>query len=240
MNIENHIAKKTLGIFSLTCCEGCQFAMMKDYDEFKKLMTYYNVINFRLGQDENSDGPFDIALVEGTPESEREISLLKEIRRESKIVIAIGSCAILGGIQSERNRLPKKYIGKNNVKSVDEIIKIDYKIPGCPISQKEIIKCLCDLHFGKIFRLPDLAVCFECRKKENICLLKNGKACLGPISRAGCDAVCINGGEMCIGCRGKTTQANFEKIREQLHPIVGEEETENLLSIFGKVEENED
>lgn len=230
------LLKKRLGIFSLTCCEGCQFALLKDYIEFQKVLAYYDIINFRLAQEANLPGPFDVVLIEGTPESVREIKLLRDIRKESNIVIAIGSCAILGGIQSERNRLPKKYIGSEKVKTIKDVIKVDHEIPGCPIDNTETIKYLLDLYFGKNIELPDYSVCFECRQNENVCLIKTKKPCLGPVTRGGCNAICINGGEACLGCRGATDQANFEKLRETLKPLADNEEIENMLTIYGNYE----
>ena len=126
MTEENHYGiKKTLAIFSLTCCEGCQFELLKDFEAFAKLLNFYDLKNFRLGQEINLDGPFDIALVEGNPESEDELKLLREIRKSSKTVVALGACAHLGGIQSERNHLPQKVTSKDKVRRLADIIKID-------------------------------------------------------------------------------------------------------------------
>lgn len=230
------IIKKTLGIFSLTCCEGCEFALLKDYSNFNNLLNFYDLKNFRMGQEINLPGPFDISLVEGTPESLGEYKFLHEIRRQSKILIALGACADLGGIQSQRNHLPKKLIDRPLVKTLREVVRVDYVIPGCPIDNTEAIQILLDLYWGKIVRLPDHAVCFECRQNENECLIKNGKPCLGPITRAGCDSICVNAGESCLGCRGPLAQANFYKIKEVLKPILEDEEIENWLTIYGPYE----
>lgn len=230
-------SRKSLGIFSLTCCEGCQFALLKDFETFEKLTGFFDIKSFRLGQENNDDCFFDVALVEGTPESIEELKHLRNIRKISKIVVAIGSCAHLGGIQSERNRLPKKYIGKEKVQKLSDLIKIDYFIPGCPISGDEIVSALLDIYWGKKFRPKDYAVCFECKKNENDCLIKNGQPCLGPVTRGGCNSVCINGGESCFGCRGALDQANFDKLREILTPMIGEENLNNMLTIYGDIEE---
>jgi coenzyme F420-reducing hydrogenase gamma subunit len=234
--MSDHLPKKSLGIFSLTCCEGCQFALLKDFDDFEKLTNFYEVKSFRLGQEKNDECFLDVALIEGTPESEEEIVHLKNIRRVSGVVIAIGACANLGGIQSERNRLPKKFIGKDKVKRVSDLIKVDFAVPGCPIAHREIASALLDIYWGKKFRPKDYGVCFECRKNENSCLIKDGVACLGPVTRGGCDSVCVNGGQSCFGCRGALDQANFHKLKEMLNPMIGEEETNNILTIYGDVE----
>lgn len=228
--------KKTLAIFSLTSCEGCQFELLSHYDHFNALLNFFDVKNFRLGQEENLPGPFDVALIEGSPDSEKQIKLLKEIRKQTKTIVAIGACAHMGGIQSQRNRLPQNIISKQHVKSVPEIIKTEFIVPGCPISHSELIRCLMDCYWGKKFVLPDLSVCFECRQKENKCLLKNNKPCLGPITRAGCGSICVSHGEACLGCRGPVEQANFEKLRKILGTMLEEEEIYNWLTLYGDYE----
>ena len=228
--------KKTLAIFSLTSCEGCQFEALNNFEAFGQLLDFFEIKNFRLGQEENLPGPFDIALVEGSPEGKEQINLLRTIRKSSKIVVIIGACAHLGGIQSERNYLPSGLTNKENVSPVSKHIKVDYIIPGCPINHRELYRCLLDLYWGKIFNLPDLAVCFECRQNENECLLRNDKPCLGPITRSGCNSICVNNGESCLGCRGVTPQANILKMKEVLGTMIEKEEIDKFMSIYGKLD----
>lgn len=228
--------KKSLAIFSLTSCEGCQFELLSFYDHFNALLNFYDVKNFRLGQEENLPGPFDVAIIEGSPDSKKQIDFLKQVRKNTKVIIAIGACAHMGGIQSQRNSLPPNIISKDNVRSVPEVIRADFVVPGCPISHTELYKCLMDIYWGKNFVLPDTAVCSECRENSNKCLIKNHKPCLGPITRAGCDSICINSGEACLGCRGPVDQANFKKMREILGTMLEEEEIKNWLTIYGDYE----
>ncbi|HLC43612.1 MAG TPA: hypothetical protein VJK08_00580 [Patescibacteria group bacterium] len=171
------------------------------------------------------DKNFDLAIIEGHPSTDRQIDLAKTIRRHAKIVIAVGSCAHIGGV----------YLNKE--KTLPKIIRIDHIIPGCPPDQTELARCLMDLYWGKIFRLPDLAVCFECRQNENDCLIKMNKLCLGPITRGGCNSICINNGEACLGCRGLKPDANIKKMSEILKPILSEPEIEKTMSIFGNLDE---
>lgn len=230
------ITKKSLGIFSLTCCEGCEFALLNDYVNFANLLNFFEIKNFRMGQEINLPGPFDVAIIEGTPESQAEYKLLHEVRRQSGVVVALGACAQMGGIQSQRNHLPRKLIDRVPVKSLHEVVKIDFTIPGCPIDNYEAVQILLDLYWGKAARLPQYAVCAECRQNENTCLIKSGKPCLGPVTRGGCNAVCINGGEACLGCRGPLPQANFLKLREILGNLMEEEELNNWLTMYGDYE----
>lgn len=231
-----NLPRKTLAIFSLTSCEGCQFELLSFFDHFSQIANFYDVKNFRIGQEENFPGPFDVALIEGSPDGDKHATILRKIRKESAIVIALGACAHLGGIQSERNRLPKTLINKPAIGPIKNVIKVDCVIPGCPVSHTETIACLMDLYWGKTFRLPDLGICYECRANENECLVKKDKPCLGPITRAGCNSICINKGEACLGCRGPINQANFTKMRQILATMLEKEEIENWLTIYGDYE----
>lgn len=235
-NSLNNLPRKTLAIFSLTSCEGCQFELLSFFDHFSLIKNFFDIKNFRIGQEDNFPGPFDVALVEGSPDGEKHNDMLRKIRKESKIVIALGACAHLGGIQSERNRLPKSLINKQAIGPISKIIKVDYILPGCPVSHSETLSVLMDIYWGKIPHLPDLAVCYECRINENECLIKNGKPCLGPITRAGCDSICVNKGQACLGCRGPISQANFTKMRQVLATMLEEVEIENWLTIYGDYE----
>lgn len=231
------LPKKSLAIFSLTSCEGCQFELISFYDHLNQLLNFYDIKNFRLGQEAKLPGPFDVALIEGSPEDEEQFNILKKVRKESKIVVTMGSCAHMGGIQSERNRMPHEIHKRNKVRAVSDIIKVDFTVPGCPVSHSELVKCLIEVYWDKQFNLPDLAVCFECRQNENKCLLKHGKPCLGPVTRAGCKAICPSHGEACLGCRGPLDQANFKKMRQILGSILEKEEIENWLNIYGNYEQ---
>ncbi len=230
------VITKKLGIFSMTSCEGCQFELLSFFEHFDKLLNFYQIESFRLGQENNSFGQLDVALIEGSPDDKEQIKLLREIRKKSKVCIAMGACAHMGGIQSQRNNFPKKYTMKERVISISDIIKVDYIVPGCPVSHSELLQCLLDVYWGKKFNLPDVPVCFECRQNLNKCLLKNDKPCLGPITRSGCNSVCINNGEACMGCRGPVPQANIEKQKEILKPLMDEEEIKNWLTIYGDIE----
>lgn len=236
INTSSYQPKKSLAIFSLTSCEGCQFELLNSYENLKELLKFYDIKNFRLGQELNLPGPFDVALIEGSPDSEKQIDFLKQIRKHTKIIVAIGACAHMGGIQSQRNRLPKNLVAKHPVKTVTDIIKVDSVVPGCPIKNSELFRCLMDAFWENTFVLPDLAVCFECKRKSNKCFLKKGKPCLGPVTRGGCDAICITNNESCLGCRGPLNQANFKKMREILDTMLEEEEVENILTTYGDIE----
>ena len=212
-------------------------------DPTSEFHTFYEIDNFSDDKKTSSERSrriifekkYDVAVIEGHPSTDRQIDLAKTIRRHAKIVIAVGSCAHIGGVYSEMGMFLSKE--KRPRDTLPKIIRIDHIIPGCPPDQTELARCLMDLYWGKIFRLPDLAVCFECRQNENDCLIKMNKLCLGPITRGGCNSICINNGEACLGCRGLKPDANIKKMSEILKPILSEPEIEKTMSIFGNLDE---
>lgn len=228
--------KKTLGIFSLTCCEGCQFELLNFYDQFTDILNFFEVRNFILAKEENENVRFDVSLVEGTPETKEEMRHLKQIRKMSKILIALGTCAHLGGIQAGRNFRETQVKSKNNVKPISQIIKVDYILPGCPINREEAYQVLLDIYHGRIPYQINYPVCFDCRNNQTKCLLKEGKICLGPITRSGCKAICTHSGYSCLGCRGPVEQTNLYKMREILSVHFPNDEINRYLEIYGEFE----
>lgn len=224
--------KKTLAIFSLTCCKGCLNEGIYSASAFRSILELYEIIDGSKIKDDWQR--YNIALIEGTPDDEQAVKLLRQIRKHCDIAIAIGSCANLGGVQSERNLMPKKLIDEDEVRPISDIIRVDYTIPGCPISPDELRQCLVDLYWNKKFTLPDLPVCFECRQKNNGCFLEKQKPCLGPITRMGCHSTCIDHGQSCYGCRGNIADPNIDKLKEILSNFADKDQIENLLTFYGK------
>ena len=139
----------------------------------------------------------------------------------ASILIAFGACACIGGVNKMRNQWSEQdlkdevygiaepgimegnpFFDTYPTKSVDEVVKVDYYVPGCPIDRNEFAKIVTALLMGKEPSIPNYPVCVECKKNENICVFELGKFCLGPITRAGCNAVCTTNGNECEGCRG--------------------------------------
>ncbi|AHL22063.1 NADPH-dependent hydrogenase/sulfhydrogenase 1 subunit delta [Thermococcus nautili] len=207
--------KVRIGFYALTSCYGCQLqlAMM---DELLKLLPRAEIVCwYMLDRNSVEDEPVDIAFIEGSVSTEEEVELVKKIRENAKIVVAVGSCAVQGGVQSWEKDKPleelwKTVYGDGKVKfqpkmaePVSKYIKVDYNIYGCPPEKKDFLYALGTFLVGSWPEDIDYPVCLECRLKGNPCvLLERGEPCLGPITRAGCDARCPSFGIACIGCRG--------------------------------------
>ncbi len=214
--------KKTLAIFDLTDCEGCEveFLSLRRSKDFAFLEKHFNIKNWRLLTAHEKSGFFDVAFIEGSPVTLNEIHLLKKIRANSKTVIALGACASIGGIpailsENKRQKLVRYVYGKRykakalNAKPITKYIDVDYHLSGCPISPHELKQLLIDIAYDKQLKENPNSVCYDCKAKGNECLLIQGKPCLGPITKGGCGAICPENGQHCYGCWGLKKDANF-------------------------------
>ncbi len=212
--------KPCIGFFSFTCCQGCQFTILfinKVLDLLKKLDIAY----FHLLKEKNrtKDG-FDIAFVEGAITSKREIKKLKKIRKKAKFVVALGACAVNGGVPSMRNYVKNKELQKYvynqkmlkdsiDVEPIDTFIKVDYYMRGCPVIKKEFVNFVTNYMKGKIVKEFSGSVCDECPKRGKDCFLTKKKVCLGAVTHGGCAAICPGDNIPCIMCRGPLPSGNF-------------------------------
>ncbi|NTV02826.1 MAG: NADH:ubiquinone oxidoreductase [Chlorobiaceae bacterium] len=204
--------------FDFTCCEGCQLQLANRESTLPEFLALVDIRNFREISSERHDD-YDIALVEGSITRSDEIERLKTIRARAKMLVAFGTCACFGGVNSLKNRMPQEavirevYDGKaiETMPSmrIGDIVEVDYGIPGCPVSKEEVERIVVSLVSRSPVTLPTYPVCVECKQRLNTCLFDLGEICLGPVTRAGCDAVCPTGNTACLGCRGPAEEINF-------------------------------
>lgn len=237
--------KPKMAIVSLTSCEGCQFVLLDLGQRFLELAEKVDLVDFRLLEDEEDPGvDLDVVLVEGNPVTEENVRTLLESRKRAKILVALGNCAAMGGIpeiknyQEGTNTIKHVYrymqgIHNPDIKEIDNLVKVDFAFPGCPIDGEEFLKYIPELLKGKIPVIPDLPVCMECRKKGNVCLLTEKKPCLGPMVLGGCNAVCPSARMMCQGCRGLRPTGNVKAMRATLASMMTNEDFDNITEIYG-------
>jgi len=213
--------KPKVAIFDFACCEGCQLQVVNMEEAILDLLTVVDVVEWREAMSEKSE-TYDVAIIEGSITRDEDAERLKKIREKSKVLVALGACAVSGGVNRLKNRIPfndlrRKVYGKDGdmphlqtaaTKAVGDVVKVDYRVLGCPIDRKEfahIVKCLA---MGRQPYVPGYAVRVECRMKENACRWWKNEICLGPVTRAGCGAACPSQGAACVGCRGLAEDAN--------------------------------
>jgi len=214
------MSKPKVGIFNFTGCSGCQLEILNLEDILLDIVGAVDIVNFRTAMRNKGPGPYDVSFVEGSISSTEHVEELKKIREQSGLLVAIGSCACFGGVQTIRDQTlgleeaKKKIYGdvKMNFdyleqKPLSEYVKVDFMLPGCPMVKEEFVETVKSLLMGKPLRYKPYPVCVECRLRENQCLLEKGYICLGPLTMAGCGAKCPSNGSPCDACRGPVEES---------------------------------
>lgn len=237
--------KPIIAIVSLTCCEGCQVAILDLGQKIFDLFEYVSIGDFIMLEDKPEAKNYDVVFVEGAPITEENISRLKNLRARSKILVALGACAALGGIAEIKNYQDKfermRYVYKNieginnpDISPLSYYVKVDYEIPGCPINNEEFLRVAQSLIAGVPPQIPQRPVCYECQLKQNKCLLQEGLPCLGPVILGGCGAPCPSSNYSCDGCRGPIEDANPDNLNKQLiKQGYSQKEIDMILQRFG-------
>jgi coenzyme F420-reducing hydrogenase gamma subunit len=189
--------------------------------ELPEIFAALDIVHFIEAKRDNLSGPYDLALVEGSISQPEEIDRIKELRRQSKTLIAIGACAVYGGPQALRNwteikRLkeasyekPEAIEALTETTGVDAYVPVDYQVFGCGPSPVQLVEVITDFLQGRAPALPRHSVCIECKLAGNVCLLvAGGLNCLGPLTAAGCGAACPSHKRGCYGCFGPMNAAN--------------------------------
>jgi sulfhydrogenase subunit delta len=217
------MAKPKVAFFDFASCEGCQLCVLDlDPGQLLDLLEVIDIVEFREAISEKpEDGKYDIAIIEGSITRDSDIPRLKKIRETASLVITLGACSTIGGINALKNFQtkeqyqnavysddPNKY-ETTTTKAVHEIITVDAFVPGCPIDTGEFVHVVKNLVLGKDPGIPSYPVCVECKKNENVCVYEKGIQCLGPVIRAGCGARCPSNGGYCYGCRGLVPDPNL-------------------------------
>jgi sulfhydrogenase subunit delta len=219
--------KPKVAFFDFAGCEGDQLQIANLEEDILSLLDLVEVVSFREVMKEHSDN-YDIAFIEGSCTRLQDEDRLKQIRKNAKTVVAIGSCATIGGINSLRNYkdlddVKKIVYGENaklfdayTAKPIDAVIPVDAYVHGCPMTKEEFLSVVKSLLLGKKPDIPTYPVCVECKKNENVCAFERGQFCVGPVTRAGCDSCCVNEGTICWGCRGLVDNPNENSQQEVL------------------------
>jgi coenzyme F420-reducing hydrogenase gamma subunit len=224
---ESNGARPKVAFFDFSSCEGCQLTVVDALQTHLDLLEAVEIVQFREAMSERSDD-YLIAFVEGSITRQKDEPRLKQIRERAKIVVALGACAHIGGVNTIRNRMNPVEVrrlvyGRNGnqvetaqARPLEDVIQVDAFIPGCPIDRGEFVAAVKALLQGRLPSIPQHPLCVECKLNENPCVCHQGGVCLGPITRAGCGAICPTYGSGCEGCRGLIPEPNLSSLNELL------------------------
>ena len=239
-------ARMRLAYARFTSCSGCQLTLLNCEPQLPDLGASLDLVAFDMASSRPDDGgPLDVALVEGSVSQPEELDRLLALRRRARVLAAVGACALTGGVNTlaggDRSFLCETVYGATArgkttfpPQPVSRFVRVDLDIPGCPPEPGELLQTLGALARGGLPQLPAYPVCMECRRRENLCLLvERRQPCLGPVTRAGCEARCPSVGVVCEGCRGLVAEANrSEEFRLLLELGLAEREVRARMERF--------
>ncbi|MCM2369703.1 NADH-quinone oxidoreductase subunit B family protein [Aporhodopirellula aestuarii] len=227
------MTKKRLGVFKFASCDGCQLQLLSCEDELLELADTIEIAHFLEATSLIQEGPFDIALVEGSITTPADVERIRHIRQQSKILVAIGACASSGGIQALRNwadhhefiaavYASPQYINTLATStSIADHVSVDFELRGCPIDKHQLLEVLAAMIADRVPRTPRHSVCMECKRRGTVCIaVTKHLPCLGPVTQAGCGAICPAYDRPCYGCFGPAAQANCKTLSE--HYLAGD------------------
>ncbi len=244
-----------VGVYALTSCYGCQLKLAT----VQKIIDISNMVSFEsfymLSSASKMAADVDVAFVEGSVSTERDLEELMEIRKHSRILVALGACSVNGGVQSwaegemDHDALHKCVYGDSKLTMqglqatpISKHVDVDYYLPGCPPEEDEIMYFISAFLIGTFPEPKDYPVCAECRLAGNPCILiERGEPCLGPVIVAGCKARCIGFDVPCVGCRGPVPHetAWFDSLAQTfLRKGMTEKQIRQRMKIFGSHDPN--
>ncbi len=222
------MARPKVAFFDFACCEGCQLTVVDSLQTHLELVNTVEIVQFREAMTEKGED-YLVAFIEGSCTRPEDEERLKQIREQAAIVVALGSCAHTGGVNALKNIQPslqgvREYVYADKwdwydtypTRPISAVIQVDAVIPGCPIDRFEFLEVVKKVLLGKKPSIPDYPLCVDCKLKENVCIFDKGDTCLGPITRAGCDAICPTFGSGCEGCRGMIPNPNVNAMEDVL------------------------
>ena len=217
--------KPKLAVFKFASCDGCQLSLLDCEDELLAVADVVEIAYFLEARSQILEGPYDVGLVEGSVTTAHDTERIKEIRRQCKFLVTIGACATSGGIQALRNWadvgefISQVYAHPEYIQTlatstaIAEHVNVDFELRGCPINKAQLVELVSALVRGRKPRVPTYSVCVECKRRLTVCVaVAQGIACLGPVTQAGCGAICPSYNRECFGCYGPKEQPNLTSL----------------------------
>lgn len=213
--------KPKLAIWKFASCDGCQLSLLDCEDELLAVTSAIEIANFPEASRRVIKGPYDISLVEGSITTPHDEERIHKVRRSSKLLVTIGACATAGGIQALRNfkdvtdfisivyASPEYIETLSKSTPIADHVPVDFELRGCPINKYQLVELINAYLNGRKPNIPPYSVCLECKRKGLVCVMvARGIPCLGPVTQAGCGALCPSYNRGCYGCFGPKESPN--------------------------------
>ena len=223
------MSNPTLGVWKFASCDGCQLSLLDCEDELLAVAGRVAISYFPEATSAMVEGPYDVSLVEGSISTPHDAERILEIRQQSHLLVTIGACATAGGIQALRNGQdiegftsivyahPEYISTLAHSTPIADHVPVDLELRGCPIDRRQLLQTLAAVLNRHALRLPTTSVCVECKARSTSCVMvAHGTPCLGPVTQAGCNALCPSFHRGCYGCFGPMESPNIASLRTQL------------------------
>jgi coenzyme F420-reducing hydrogenase gamma subunit len=220
---------RTLAVWKFSSCDGCQLSLLDCEDELLTLAGELEIAYFTEAGLERVEGEYDLSIVEGSITTAEEAERIREIRARSRRLVSIGACATSGGIQALRNFADVEdfmsvvYASPQYISTLadstpsSEHIAVDFELNGCPPDKGQLLEVISAYLNERRPQIPGHSVCIECKRRGNVCVMvAHGTPCLGPVTHAGCGALCPSYHRGCYGCFGPAEDPNPPSLSAQL------------------------
>lgn len=237
--------KPRLAVFKFASCDGCQLSLLDAEDELLAVAGAVEIANFLEASRRVLRGPYDLGLVEGSITTPHDVERIRQIRKSCKTLIAIGACATAGGIQALRNWRDVKdytrlvYASPEYISTLDRsmpigsYVHVDFELRGCPISKHQLLEVVNAYLNNRKPTVPTYDVCVECKLRGTTCVMVAREIpCLGPVTQAGCGAICPSYGRGCYGCFGPMDNPNPSSLSQRLKEL-GLSKYDTMLAFRG-------
>ena len=239
------MAKPKIAVFKFASCDGCQLSLLDAEDVLLEVAGAVDIAYFPEASRRMLKGPYDVGLVEGSVTTPHDVERAREVRKSCKTLITIGACATAGGIQALRNWKDVKdytrivYATPEYISTLDRsmpigsFIHVDFELRGCPINKMHLVEVINAMLNKRKPNIPTYSVCVECKLKANVCVMVAKETpCLGPVTQAGCDALCPSYHRGCFGCYGPMESPNTAALSTQFREL-GETKYDIMLAFRG-------
>ena len=242
--------RPSLAVWKFASCDGCQLSLLDCEDELLAVAGAVDIAYFPEATSHVAPGPYDLSLVEGSITTPHDAERIRQIRAQSRTLITIGACATAGGIQALRNfrdhaaMMAMVYARPDYIATlatstaIASHVKVDFELRGCPIDKHQLLEVLSAYLHGRRPAIPSHAVCVECKLRGTVCVVvAHGTPCLGPVTHAGCGALCPSYARGCYGCYGPSDAPRTQPLAGRLVALgASRGEVHRLFSTFNAAE----
>jgi coenzyme F420-reducing hydrogenase gamma subunit len=225
-----------LAVWKFSSCDGCQLSLLDCEDELLALAGRLEIAYFLEASSATVEGPYDVSIVEGSITTPHDAERIHEVRAASRALITIGACANAGGIQALRNFADVEEFTRIVYASPDFIstlatstpisahVPVDFELNGCPIDKRQLLEVISAHLYGRRPRVRGHSVCVECKRRGTVCVtVAHGTPCLGPVTHAGCGAICPSYDRGCYGCFGPMESPNTAALSARMAQLGSQE-----------------